>query len=160
MTETESQLASEKAAGYFGEGYHCAEAIVAAFLESIGDDPGEAIAHATAFGGGFGRTFADTCGVLSGSMIAIGHVCGRRQRGDNWDRPAEFGAAVRQQFIDSYGTSNCGVLRERFGEEQQMIECRKLVRDGVLVLLKLYRDRIEPQDHGETTRQEFGVASE
>lgn len=139
--EMDLQQAGEKAASYFGEGYHCAEAVVAAFFETIGDDAGDAIAHATAFGGGFGKTFAETCGVLSGSMIAIGHICGRRRRGDSWDGPAEFGAAVRQQFVDSHGTSNCGVLRERFGLEQQMTECRRLVREGTVALLKSYRER-------------------
>lgn len=135
-----AEEAGERAASYFGEGYHCAEAVVAAFFESLGDDPTEAVAHATPFGGGFGKSFGDACGVLSGSMIAIGHVCGRRQRGDSWDRPAEFGAAIRQLFIDRYGTSNCSVLRERFGEEQQMTECRKLVREGTVALLRMYRE--------------------
>ena len=79
------QQAGEKAASYFGAGYHCAEAVVAAFLETIGEDDPNAIAHATAFGGGFGKTFAEACGVLSGGMIAIGHMCGRRQRGEDWD---------------------------------------------------------------------------
>ena len=48
--EMDLQQAGEKAASYFGEGYHCAEAVVAAFFETIGDDAGDAIAHATAFG--------------------------------------------------------------------------------------------------------------
>lgn len=135
----EAAQAGDRAAVYFGEGYHCAEAVVAAFFECLGDDPGEAVAHATPFGGGFGKTFGDACGVLSGSMIAIGHVCGRRQRGDSWDEPAEFGAAIRQLFIDRHGTSNCGVLRGRFGEEQQMAECRKLVRQGTADLVRMYR---------------------
>ncbi len=135
------QEAGEKAAGYFGEGYHCAEAVVAAFLESLGDDPTEAVAHATPFGGGFGRTFGEACGVLSGCLIAIGHVCGRRRRGEGWDRPAEFGAAIRQWFIDSYDTTNCGILRERFGEENQMAQCRKLVREGTVALLRMHRER-------------------
>ena len=136
-----AMAAGEKAAGYFGEGYHCAEAVVAAFFEHLGDDPTEAVAHATPFGGGFGKTFGDACGVLSGCMIAIGHVCGRRKKGENWDLPAEFGAAVRQQFIDRHGTSNCSLLRQRFGEEQQMAECRNLVRQGTIALLQMYRDR-------------------
>ena len=140
-TQLNPLQAGEKAAGYFGDGYHCAEAVVAAFFEAIGDDPGLAIAYATAFGGGFGKTFADTCGVLSGSMIAIGHICGRRQRGDDWEIPAEFGAAVRTRFVDCHGTSNCAILRERFGEEQQMAKCRELVRQGTVDLLELYLDR-------------------
>jgi len=55
-------------------------------------------------------------------------------------RRAPFSKSIKQ-FVDSHGTSNCGVLRERFGEEQQMTECRKLVREGTVALLKSYRDR-------------------
>jgi C_GCAxxG_C_C family probable redox protein len=134
------QQAGERAAGYFGEGYHCAEAVVAAFLETMGESAPETIAHATAFGGGFGKTFAEACGVLSGGMIAIGHMCGRRQRGENWDKPAELGAELRRQFIECNGTSNCAILRERFGQEEQMTECRKLVREGTIALIKVYQN--------------------
>ena len=154
MTEyIDPHKAGERAANYFGDGYHCAEAVVAAFFEAIGDDAADAIAYATAFGGGFGKTFAETCGVLSGSMIAIGHICGRRQRGDSWDKPAEFGAAIMLQFIKNNGTSNCGVLRERFGEEEQMTECRKLVREGSIALVTMYQDRksyFHPQETTDT----------
>lgn len=146
----DAEEAGKRAASYFGEGYHCAEAVVSAFFESLGDDPAEAVAHATPFGGGFGKTFGETCGVLSGCMIAIGHVCGRRARGESWDRPAEFGAALRQWFLDRYGTTNCGVLRERFGEEQ-MAQCRLLVREGTVALLGMYRERTGGDQPGSST---------
>lgn len=134
------QQAAELAADYFGNGYHCAEAVVAAFLETIGENDPTAIAHATAFGGGFGKSFAEACGVLSGCLIAIGHVHGRRERGEEWDVPAELAAELRQQFLVSYGTTNCAVLRERFGEKEQMTECRKLVREGTVRLLEIHQD--------------------
>jgi C_GCAxxG_C_C family probable redox protein len=150
------QLAGQKAADSFGNGYHCAEAVVAAFFEHLGADQADAVAHATAFGGGMGKTFADSCGVLTGSMIAIGHMCGRRQRGENWDLPARLGAAVRQHFIDCHGTGNCAVLRQRFGEEKQMDECRKLVYDGTIALLEIYENR-----NGDPTAGEgLGIAAE
>lgn len=133
------QQAGERAASYFGNGYHCAEAVVAAFLEAVGKDDPNAIAHATAFGGGFGKTFTEACGVLSGGLIVIGHMCGRRQRGEDWDIPAELGAELRDHFVKSHGTSNCAVLRERFGEERQMAECRKLVHEGTMSLLTIFQ---------------------
>lgn len=129
------EQAAERAADYFGDNYHCAEAVVAACIEALGVESQDAISHATAFGGGFGRTFMETCGVLSGSMIVIGHLFGRRQAGESWDISAELGAVVRDKFLTRHDTSNCLVLRDRFGEEEQMDECRELVKKGVMDLL-------------------------
>ena len=127
--------AAERAAGYFADDYHCAETVVAAVLEELGVESQQAISHATAFGGGFGGTYMETCGVLSGSMIVIGHLFGRCRPGESWDIPAELGAKIRQVFLDRHKTTRCLSLRDRFGEENQMDECRDLVRKGVTDLL-------------------------
>jgi len=129
----------EKAAGCaadcFGDQFHCAEAVVLQSLDALGKTSGDAVAHATAFGGGYGRTFTETCGVISGMMIVIGHLYGRRQPGESWDIPAALGAEMRSRFVKRHGTANCQVLRKRFGDEKQMAECRELVRTGVKDLL-------------------------
>lgn len=135
--EMERRAASKKAAKYFGNGFHCAEAVATAVLEAIGQNPAEAAAHATAFGGGFGRTFEEACGALSGALIAIGHVCGRRKSGGEWDLPARLGAEIRQCFVDEFETTKCALLRRRFGEKQQMTECRKLTESVTAMLLGL-----------------------
>lgn len=130
--------AGERAAEYFGEHYHCAEAVVAACLEAFGETNTQpAIGHATAFGGGFGKSFAHTCGVLSGCMIAIGHFHGRKQGGESWELPAGLGETMVRDFQEKHATCNCGVLRERFGEEKQMEECRKLVKEQTEKLVEL-----------------------
>lgn len=142
IKDLNAQQVAEQATTYFGEDYHCAEAVVAALFEAMGEDASDAIAHATAFGGGFGRTFTEACGVLSGSMIVIGHLYGRRQKGESWDTPAALGETVRQLFVDRHGSSNCGVLRDRFGEEQQMPECRKLVQETTIALINLLQNSL------------------
>lgn len=122
-----SQLSvGEKAGKYFQNGYHCAEAVASAVLEDRDIDPRQAVAHATPFGGGMGRTFCETCGAISGGLIAIGHVHGRREIGENWDKPAAMGEALRNAFVKEYDVTDCGVLRERFGEEQS-IQCTRIV---------------------------------
>jgi C_GCAxxG_C_C family probable redox protein len=136
FSEIEIQMAGEKAAGYFGEGFHCAEAVTSAALQAFGEDPTEPTAHATAFGGGFGRTHLEACGALSGALITIGHLYGRRVMGDEWDLPAELGAEIRQRFLDSFGTTHCGALRNGFGE-QQMAECRNITKRVTAELLTL-----------------------
>lgn len=129
--------AADSAAELFGSGFHCAEAVAWAVLESLKEDPAQAAAHATAFGGGFGRSFEEACGALSGGLIAIGHLYGRCAPEGEWDVPARLGEELRHRFVEDFGTTHCATLRERFGPERQMIECRKLVHGVVLRLLDL-----------------------
>lgn len=128
---------SEKAGDYFESGFHCAEAVAAAVLEGMGEDASTALVHATAFGGGFGRTYEEACGAISGSLIAIGHLCGRKDPGAEWDTPASLAAKIRQKFIDQFETTHCAALRKRFGEEKQMKECCHLVRTVAFDLVAL-----------------------
>lgn len=114
------------ASDYFLNGFHCAESVASAVLESRNIDPAQATMHATPFGGGVGKSFCDMCGALSGGLIAIGHFHGRTQRGKNWDSPAEMGKELREHFIEQYGETNCGKLRERFGD-RQMEKCAQIV---------------------------------
>ncbi len=139
-SERDRRRAGEKAAQLFGNGYHCAEAVAAAVLAAMDQASSEAVAHATAFGGGFGRTHQETCGAISGALIAIGHLHGRRRPGGEWDYPAELGAAIRQRFVDEFGTAHCQALRHRFGEARQMAECRRLTGWVAVALLELLAD--------------------
>ena len=102
ITDNEIRMAGEVTAEYFGNGFHCAEAVAAAVLETLGEDASEAAAHATAFGGGFGRTYQEACGALSGALIAIGHLHGRRRPVDEWDLPATLGTKIRQRFLNDF----------------------------------------------------------
>jgi len=129
--------AGETAAALFGNGFHCAEAVAWAVLDSLGLDTEEAAAHATAFGGGFGRSFDEACGALSGGLIAIGHLHGRRRPCGEWDLPAKLGAELRYRFIQNNETTHCASLRKRFGTERQQSECRKLVKQVAADLLGL-----------------------
>lgn len=130
MTQTTMnprEEAGAKAAAIFGNGFHCAESVAVAVLETLGENPAEATAHATAFGGGVGETYEEACGALSGALIAIGHLYGRRNPGGDWALPAELGAEIREHFIEDHQSTRCLSLRQRFGEENQMAECRKIV---------------------------------
>ncbi|MDJ0622719.1 MAG: C-GCAxxG-C-C family protein [Desulfocapsaceae bacterium] len=132
----QKETAGKLAAEYFGNGYHCAEAVAAAVLETMNEDSHSAVAHACAFGGGFGESFKEACGVLSGSLIVIGHLHGRSKRGESWQDAAKLGAEVTKRFVALHGTSNCGELRGRFGEEFQMDRCRDMVVQGVSSLVE------------------------
>ncbi len=129
--------AADSAAELFGNGFHCAEAVAWAVLVALKQHPAQAAAHATAFGGGFGRSFEEACGALSGGLIAIGHLHGRSAPQGEWDVPAKLGAELRRRFVEDFGTTHCATLRERFGRERQMVQCRKLVHGVVVRLLEL-----------------------
>lgn len=141
FTIDEKKKAADLAAEYFGNGYHCAEAIAAAVLQTMGEESSEAVKYATAFGGGFGESFQEACGILSGSLIVIGHFHGKQQQGDSWHDAAELGSIVVERFRKMYGTCNCGELRSRFGPDEQMFLCRKMVAHGAESLLKMLDGR-------------------
>ena len=140
LTENKIKTASDASVALFGNGFHCAEAVAWTVLEAMGKDPEQAAAHATAFGGGFGRSFEEACGALSGGLIVIGHLHGRRKPEGEWDLAAKLGAELRERFINDFGTTNCAALREQFGQEQQMAQCRKLVGRLVTSLLELLNE--------------------
>ncbi|BBD09993.1 C-GCAxxG-C-C family protein [Desulfovibrio ferrophilus] len=140
-TKINLEKAIELAGNYFGQEYHCAEAVAKATLEALGQESEASVACATPFGGGFGKTHQEVCGALSGALIAIGQMHGRKAPGQDWTETADLGAAVREAFLARYATTHCQTLRLRFGEEAQMDECRKIVRlvtQDVLESLILY----------------------
>lgn len=145
----ERNRAAGLAAEYFGNGYHCAEAVAAAVLETLGEESSAAIKYATAFGGGFGESFKEICGILSGSMIVIGHFHGRQQQGESWSEASQLGRTVLNRFTALHGTCNCGELRSRFGEKEQMTLCRKLVRQGAETLMEALNSKSSDDIDGE-----------
>jgi C_GCAxxG_C_C family probable redox protein len=150
--------AADSAAGLFGNGFHCAEAVAWAVLEALHQDPAQAAAHASAFGGGFGRSFEEACGALSGGLIAIGHLHGRSAPEGEWDIPAKLGAELRHRFVEDFGTTHCATLRERFGRKRQMQECRRLVQAVVVRLLELLEENRVRATNTRKTRTEKTAA--
>ncbi len=143
LTEEDIKSFGKRASEYFESGFHCAEAVTAAVLDAFDENHSQALAHATAFGGGMGRTFNEACGALSGGLIAIGHLYGRQNSGEDWDIPANLGAQYREKFIEIYQTAHCGTLRDRFGEELQMQECSILINKTTIELLRILEKHSE-----------------
>jgi C_GCAxxG_C_C family probable redox protein len=78
MTKEETiEAVKQRAKKNFSLGYNCAECVLEAVLSLIDTGlPQEARRMATGFGGGVGL-FGDTCGAVSGSVLAVGAVHGR-----------------------------------------------------------------------------------
>jgi len=132
-----TRKAVAQADAYFDNGFHCAEAVAAAVLETLGKDSKEAAAHATAFGGGFAGSHQEACGALAGALIAIGHLHGRRIPREGWNLPAQLGTNLRERFLADFGTTHCATLRDKFGEGQQPAECRRVVRKTTHAIMEI-----------------------
>ena len=123
------EAVGEQAGAYFGNGYHCAEAVVRSVLDALGEDGKQVANLATAFGGGFGKTKEEACGAISGALMVVGYFFGRHEPGPDWQAAAEMGAEIRNEFLQNHGTTCCRTLCDRFGDEAQMDQCREMVKD-------------------------------
>lgn len=143
---TNVEKIASAAAGYFGNGLHCAEAIVKACADNIDEIKDEHICLATPFGGGVGKSFDEMCGALSGGLLVIGSILGRTEPDQNWDLPAAIANKLRESFLQHSTTTHCGVLREQFGEEEQIDKCRIVVLETTIDLLNLLQEIKEKND--------------
>ncbi|UCD78917.1 MAG: C-GCAxxG-C-C family protein [Desulfobacterales bacterium] len=133
----------EMAYRYHKSGYHCAEAVSKAIIEAYDSDIGEYTPKAaTAFGGGVGRTKQEICGALSGGIIAIGYLFGRREPEADWTDASNLAAKLKLRFVHEYGATNCGALLATFGPQENMLRCKKLsgeVADMLVDIIEEHR---------------------
>jgi C_GCAxxG_C_C family probable redox protein len=135
--------AGKRAFDYHGSGFHCAEAVLKAILETCGqEDVSRDIPRvATAFGGGVGRTQQDICGALAGGAIALGCLFGRDEPGADWSVLAESAAEMRRRFVQKFGTTRCGCLLADFGPQEDEIRCRQLSGEVADLLMDVLERR-------------------
>ena len=95
----------------FFKGYNCAQAVMCAFSDVTGYDIETSARMASSFGGGMGR-MRQTCGAVSGAVMALGIVKG-------YDDPEDYEAkkqhyALVREFADRFKEKNvsinCGEL--------------------------------------------------
>jgi C_GCAxxG_C_C family probable redox protein len=139
--------AGVKAFDYHKSGYHCAEAVSKAIVEThAGDDVQYIPKAATAFGGGVGRSKQELCGALSGGIIALGCLFGRSRPGADWTDAAVLAAELKRRFVQAYGTANCGALLAAFGHQENMMRCKRLsgeVADMLADIIEEHRKECE-----------------
>lgn len=103
---------AEKARELFLSGCSCSQAVFAAFAEDFGMDQDTALKLASSFGGGMGG-MRETCGAVSGMLMAAGMKRGYSEVGDLDIKTAHY-ARVR-------------ALIEGFKAEHSTIVCRELL---------------------------------
>ena len=71
--ELEHDACKAQAADYHSQGYNCAQAVACTLAPAIDMDVDQAFRLMEGFGGGMGG-FSETCGAVSGAVMAAGWV--------------------------------------------------------------------------------------
>ena len=142
----DKQQVEQRTEEFFRGGLHCAEAVLAAVLESQGVSGAEFSPRAaSAFGGGVGRSKKELCGALSGGLIALGIIQGRDIPDESWDAVAATAEGLRSRFETCYGSTTCGPVLERLGPQERMDKCVRLAANTAgLVFTALAGDQDSP----------------
>jgi C_GCAxxG_C_C family probable redox protein len=128
----------QKTFSNYQSGFHCAEAILKTFVELYGKKPDPGIIKcASGFGGGIGGSNCETCGALTGGIIAIGWLYGRKDPGDDKRKVFSLSAEFRTLFLKKYGATNCKKLLDLLGEQENKLKCKKMTVDAAGTLYEI-----------------------
>jgi C_GCAxxG_C_C family probable redox protein len=120
----------ERAVSLFSEGFNCAQAVLAAFGPDLGLERELALKLAGAFGGGMGR-MGETCGAVTGGLMALGLKFGPTRAGDEAAKERAYGLACR--FFKEFEARNGSVLcRELLGCDLSAPEGRERAKEAGL----------------------------
>ena len=142
------QPSKAEVAAKFASGLHCAHCSLSPWAEALGYDEEELYRVSCAFGGGMFH--GDTCGAVSGSLMALGLACGGSDP-ESIDRTKALTGEFQRRFTERFGSTIC---RELIGydngipeEHQKAVEsgilmdlCPDLVRGGVEIMNELLKD--------------------
>ncbi|MCI8649101.1 MAG: C_GCAxxG_C_C family protein [Anaerotruncus sp.] len=113
-----SKTASERAMELFLEGYNCAQSVLGAFTPQPGLTFETAMQLSSGMGGGIGR-LRETCGAVSGMVLALSLAQGYHSPGDD-EKKKELYATVQRlvgQFKEENGSILCRELLEEQGKD-------------------------------------------
>ena len=100
------------------ENGNCAQCVFAAVTELLGMENGEVFRAATGFADGIGLTGDGHCGALSGAVMAISHVFGRKKeefhRRGKMMKALLLSRRLENKFMDEYGVCRCHELQTKF----------------------------------------------
>jgi C_GCAxxG_C_C family probable redox protein len=147
----------QRARKNFSLGYNCAECVTEAVLALVNTGlPPEVKKVATGFGGGVGL-YGDTCGALTGAVIAVGCVHGREslpEGSDSKDVAKKSGDQlygnpglyrlfnqIPNKFHAKYGFTCCRDLTAKWQGRwlcrDHALFCRELISDAAVIAAEL-----------------------
>ncbi len=170
--EEKIEAIKQRARKNFSLGYNCAECVTEAVLTFVDTGlPPEAKKMATGFGGGVGL-YGDTCGALTGAIMAVGAVHGRASLPEEADPKQAVKMAAQQlygrpglyrlfnqipnQFLEKYGYTCCRDLTTKWHESwlcrDHALYCRELITDAARLAAELAM-----MDREEASSRPFGA---
>lgn len=136
----------ERARKNFSKGFNCAECVVEAILEHVDTGlPKETLKVATGFGGGVGL-YGDTCGAITGAVMAVSAVHGRSKLPEGEDRmkvakKALYGKPglyrlfnqIPNMADEKYGSTLCREIAGNWKNEwlcrEHALYCREIITE-------------------------------
>ena len=109
----------ERACGYFKKGYNCAQAVVMAFDDVMGQSPETLARIAAPFGGGMGR-MREVCGTVSGMTFLAGAISPSVDPANLEERQANY--ALVQHFAEEFRKENGDIVCRRLLGLEPMVE--------------------------------------
>jgi len=132
----------QAAQAVFGEGYNCAQAVLAACGPQFGLPRETAIQVAQAFGGGVART-GHICGALTGALMLVGLACPAKDGADNAGKMKAYqlSRAIMDEFVRRNNSltcrelTGCDLMTEEGQRRFKELDCHhklcpKFVRDA------------------------------
>lgn len=139
MDEKSRKMICARAGELMGQGYHCSEAIwLSVGGRYLGEETAwKALRLASPFAGGVGGTREELCGALSGGLMVIGGLCGRKDGPMPDEECQALAAEFRAAFLREFGWVRCCDLKENWVGKSGQATCRELVERAAGVLLSV-----------------------
>ena len=139
-----SIFTKEEVRAKFAAGWHCAQCTLVPWAEALGYDADELLRMAAAFGGGMFR--GDTCGAVSGALMALGMAYGDDLAAVE-EKTAQFQAALTERFgsticrdILGFDLSKPEELEKARASGNMSERCPGFVRGASEILQELMQD--------------------
>jgi len=160
----------ERARGNFSLGYNCAECVFDAVISTLNTGlPEEVKKMATGFGGGVGL-YGDTCGAISGAVMAVGAIHGRKglPEGEGKERLRKSAAQlygkpglyrlfnqIPNKIKEKYGQTLCRELAGKWQDQwlcrDHALFCREVIATAAEIAAELALSNLE-----ESSSRPFG----
>jgi C_GCAxxG_C_C family probable redox protein len=140
---------TDSAVDRFRDGCSCSQAVFSTYAETMGMDRETALKVSAGFGGGMGR-MAETCGAVTGAMMAIGlkHASADVADAEAREKTYELVRQFAEQFQARHGSLDCRDLlgcdistaegrQQAHERDTRGTVCPQLVRDAAEVLEKM-----------------------
>jgi len=119
------------------EGHNCAETVMIMTGKYYLPDLNFSYMNlVTGLGGGMGRSRLETCGALTGSIVALSMLIGRNDPSVSVDPIHEQVAVFREFFVSKFGKTICGQLREGLEGDDAKKMCHEMTGHTVVALFE------------------------